>query len=286
MVTASAGPLSQQVIAQASASVVVNPIVLAATGLSLTKTTATTSYVAVGAAISYTLTATNTGNVSLSGVTISDTNATTTGCGPATLAPGESLTCAAVHIVTQADLDRGSVTNTATVTGTPPSGPAATAASEVVVVPAATLASLSLTKSTTAASFSNAGESIAYTISATNTGNVTLRQVTITDPNATISGCDPIDLAPGQTLSCVAVHTVTGADVAAKVIVNQAQASVLPSTGSATVTFASNTVRLSRIAPLPFTGAEVNARLLTAGALVGLGAVLLVAGRRRRRPAR
>ena len=39
-----------------------------------------------------------------------------------TLAPGASTTGTASYVVTQADVDRGSIVNTATVAGTPPVG--------------------------------------------------------------------------------------------------------------------------------------------------------------------
>ena len=43
--------------------------------------------------------------------------------GPQTLAPGGSFTFTATYTPTQAEIDAGSVRNTATPTGTPPSGP-------------------------------------------------------------------------------------------------------------------------------------------------------------------
>ena len=46
----------------------------------------------------------------------------TTSTSPATLAPGASLSYTATYVVTQADIDAGGLSNTATVVGTPPSG--------------------------------------------------------------------------------------------------------------------------------------------------------------------
>jgi uncharacterized repeat protein (TIGR01451 family) len=304
VVTATGGPAGQQVVAQASANVDVSPVVPTSPALSISKTTSTTTYSAVGAVVTYTLVATNTGNATLTNVTISDANATVAGCAPVTLAPGERLTCSASHVVTQTDLDRGAVTNSASVTGLPPSGPAITATSETVVVEATRITNLSLVKTSSSAAFARAGDRIAFTIVATNDGNVTLTNVTISDPNAVVENCPATDLAPGETITCTAVHTVTAADVAAKVISNQARATALPmislelvcpltaSDGApcplqAAVSAESNTVVLNRVAPLPTTGATVLSKLILGGGLLGVGEfLLLVCGRRRRRPAR
>ena len=43
-------------------------------------------------------------------------------CPPGALAPGASVDCTATYTVTQADIDAGSIANTATATGTPPAG--------------------------------------------------------------------------------------------------------------------------------------------------------------------
>ncbi|MEE1827573.1 hypothetical protein PUR61_36150, partial [Streptomyces sp. BE20] len=68
----------------------------------------------------------NTGNVTLTGVSVTDTSFSGTGTPPAitcpdtTLVPGQSMICSATYTVTQADADAGTLTNTATATGTPP----------------------------------------------------------------------------------------------------------------------------------------------------------------------
>src|SRR5215211_3829851 len=75
--------------------------------LSIVKTSPTQSYDSVGDVITYTIVATNTGNTTLAAVTITDANAVLGTCTPAngsSLAPGATLTCAATHTVTQADI--------------------------------------------------------------------------------------------------------------------------------------------------------------------------------------
>ena len=94
----------------------------------------------VGDRVDYTLTATNTGNVTLTGVAIGDPSLslTCTPTQPATLAPGDKLTCTGSRTLTQADLNAGAVDNTATATGTDPGGGTTTGTdTEHVPVPAA-----------------------------------------------------------------------------------------------------------------------------------------------------
>ena len=78
----------------------------------------------VGQTITYSFVVTNAGNVTLHGISISDPLvglSAITGYAT-TLAPGASTTGTATYVVTQADVDRGSIVNTATVQGTPPVG--------------------------------------------------------------------------------------------------------------------------------------------------------------------
>ena len=82
----------------------------------------------VGDKIRYEFVVTNTGTVTLTGVGVDDPKLAAQGisvtCDPSTLAPGESVVCTAdaPYVVTQADVDRGSVHNVATATGEGPPG--------------------------------------------------------------------------------------------------------------------------------------------------------------------
>ena len=97
-----------------------------APSMTLVKSATESSYNAVGQTINYGYLVTNTGNVMLSGVDVVDAHAGLNGlnCPDAVLAPGASETCSATYQVTPADLNAGSIVNTATAQGTP-SGTAA-----------------------------------------------------------------------------------------------------------------------------------------------------------------
>ena len=69
----------------------------------------------------YTLVATNDGNVTLTGVSITDAKLGALTCNPtqpATLAPAATLTCTGTYLTTQADVNAGQVDNTANASGT------------------------------------------------------------------------------------------------------------------------------------------------------------------------
>ncbi|MGD2205130.1 DUF7507 domain-containing protein, partial [Microbacterium maritypicum] len=84
----------------------------------------------MGQEITYSFVVTNTGNVTLTDVTVDEgvftgsgsLSAITCPAGAASLAPGLQVVCTASYVLTQADVDSGSVSNTATATGTPPTG--------------------------------------------------------------------------------------------------------------------------------------------------------------------
>ena len=186
-------------------------------GISLVKSASPSSYSAAGDIISYTYIVTNTGNMALTGVTVSDDKASVS-CPKTTLAVGEAMTCTASYTITQADLDGGSVTNLATASSdqTDP-----VTASKTVV--AEQLPGLSLVKEASLLTFASQGDVISYTYVVTNTGNVTLTGVTVTDDKASVS-CPQTTLAVGESMTCTASYSVTQADINAGFVTNLASA--------------------------------------------------------------
>ena len=83
--------------------------------LSLDKASTTTLVTAAGQVVPYSYLVTNTGTVTVTGISLSDNNTDSAPSCPATsLAPAASMTCTAQHTATQAELNAGSVNNAAT----------------------------------------------------------------------------------------------------------------------------------------------------------------------------
>ncbi|MCR9017532.1 DUF7507 domain-containing protein, partial [Aquiflexum gelatinilyticum] len=80
--------------------------------LSITKTATESTFAAVGDVLNYTIVVTNTGNVTLSNVAVSDP-LTGLNTSIASLAPLASQSIVTSYTVTQADIDAGKVDNTA-----------------------------------------------------------------------------------------------------------------------------------------------------------------------------
>ena len=212
--------------------------------LSILKSETSTGPYVVDDTITYDIVVTNTGNVTLTNVTVVDPSATVGTCTPvqpSILAPGESMTCPASHVVTQTDVDNGSYANTATGDSneTPP-------ADSTVTVNFVAAPSLSVLKSETSTGPYAVDDTITYDIVVTNTGNVTLTNVTVVDPSATVGTCTPAQpstLAPGESMTCPASHVVTLADVNSGSYVNTATGDsdeTPPSDSTVTVNFAQN----------------------------------------------
>src|SRR4029077_6470756 len=147
----------------------------------------------------------------------------------ASLAPGGSITCSATDTLAQADIDAGSVTNHATGHGkfgaTTIDSNQATA---TVTIPQT--ASLSLSKSgplppdvVAPNSRADVGDTITYSYTLTNTGNVTLTSpFSIGDDTVTVSCPPTASLAPGGSITCSATDTLAQADIDAGSVTNHA----------------------------------------------------------------
>jgi uncharacterized repeat protein (TIGR01451 family) len=203
----------------------------------------------VGNTISYQYDVTNTGDEPLASIAVSDPSIGQVNCNQLPvggLPVNGTVTCTSVgtHLVTQADVDAGSVDDTATASGTDALGNNTPASNQAKAsVPMVTAApSLLLTKTADASLGDQApikvGETIQYSYTVRNTGNVDVKSISVSDPTAGSVRCDPLPaagLAPDQTVNCqaVAVYTVTQADVDAGVVIDKANASgVDPSGGT------------------------------------------------------
>jgi uncharacterized repeat protein (TIGR01451 family) len=197
---------------------------LAVPSLSLTKDAEPDSFSGPGEEITYTLTATNDGNVTITDVEIEDSLLPDLDCTPdqpADLAPGAELVCTGTYTTTQADVDAGGVTNSASVVGDGGVGDD----DEIVVRGPAKDASLSMDKEADTTGPVVVGDVITYTLTATNDGNVTITGVTVEDallPDLDCTPDQPADLAPGQSLVCTGQYTVTEEDAEAGSVINLA----------------------------------------------------------------
>ena len=188
-------------------------------GIAITKAASPATVTAAGQRVIYTFVVTNTGNVTLTGVGVTDVPTAPAGgvsptcqslsspagscSGPTTtLAPGQLATFTGNYVVTQVDLDHGSVVDHATTHGTTPSSGPVDATSNTVTVTAAQSPTLSIAKSANPTMVTAAGEHVAYTFSVTNTGNVTVTGAGVTDV--------PVSPAGGVTATCVVLTSPAG----------------------------------------------------------------------------
>jgi len=127
------------------------------------------------------------------------------------LDPGESVSCASTYEVTLEDALAGSVTNTATAR-------MGSTSSNTVLVTADTMTTplLSLLKLGELQGSFEAGQTISYSLEATNAGNVALTGVEITDEKLGTLDCTPAQpatLGVGETLGCNGSYMLSGDDV-------------------------------------------------------------------------
>jgi large repetitive protein len=176
--------------------------------------------------VTYTFSVQNTGNVTLTNLTLSDSLLSGLNCTAiASLAPNatQSFTCTGdTYTVTQADVDTNGggdsdIDNTATVTGTTPGGGTVTDTDSVAVTLPVQTPALTLTKTAAPTTVTAVGDVVTYTFSVQNTGNVTLTNLTLSDSLLSGLNCTTIaSLAPNasQSFTCTGnTYTVTQADI-------------------------------------------------------------------------
>lgn len=210
--------------------------------LQLEKTSDGVENAAAGETIDYSFTATNTGNVTLTDVSVTDSMDGLSELSydwmaeAGVLEPGQAVTATAQYTVTQTDVDRGFIHNSATVDGTPPPGSPTVElpppAQEITPLPPQP--GLSVDKTSSFSAEAVVGETVEYTFGATNTGNVTLTDVSIDDPLPGLSGLSynwPGQagvLAPGESVTATAQYTLTQVDIDAGEVHNTATAAGTP----------------------------------------------------------
>jgi gliding motility-associated-like protein/uncharacterized repeat protein (TIGR01451 family) len=180
-------------------------------GMTVDKTSATTSVTVAGQNISYSYLLKNTGNKTITGIALTDdkVNAQPV-CIATTLLPGATTTCSAVYTVKQADIDAGgNITNNVTAKSkeAPP-------ASDKLDIPISGSAGMTVDKTSATTSVTVAGQKITYNYLLTNHGSKTITGIKLTDNKVDAQPvCLANTLEPGATTTCSAVYTVKQADI-------------------------------------------------------------------------
>ena len=221
--TASGTPPSGPVVTSnpSTATVTATP----APGVTVLKTAEPSTVTAAGQTVVYHYRVTDTGNTTLTGVSVTDIAFSGSGtppvvtCPVTTLTPATSTTCTGPYVVTQADIDAGSIVDTATATGTPPTGPPVTSSPSTATVTVTALPGLALLKTAAPSAVTTAGQTVTYSFAVTNTGNKNLTGLSVTETAFSGTGTPPVVtcpvtvLAPGGSTTCSGTYVVTQADV-------------------------------------------------------------------------
>ena len=193
-----------------------------------------TSGYELGEKATYNISVTNAGNVTVKNVWVTD-DLTGQELFFGTIAPGETVPAPEkptqiTYTITEQDILNGKVVNVATVTKAEPAGgtleTAPGTATITTVAPAPSMKINKRTTSTAPKGGYKVGDTITYAISVTNTGNVTLTDVKVSDPLTGNVGSKVLDfgtIAPKATSDEITVsYVVTEADVSRGKVINEA----------------------------------------------------------------
>jgi uncharacterized repeat protein (TIGR01451 family) len=146
------------------------------------------------------------------------------------LRKGNIVEGTAAYTITQADLDRGFVTNLANATGRSTRNGSYNVKSNnaIATVTAIRKPALNLEKSADPATYNALGQTITYTYKVTNSGNVVVSgPIKVTDDKLGTVSISSSSLSPGQSVTGTATHTISQADLDAGSITNVAYATGL-----------------------------------------------------------
>ena len=221
-----------------------------------------------GDSITYSFSVENTGNVTLwNDITVTDSLLTTLVCiiplsdaaqFPAGFVPGATAACTAsnnVYTLTLDDITAGSVLNTATASTSYETDPVTD--DDEVTTETLPVREISLTKTPSVTTFKSVGDTITYTYTITNTGNLELFPTyTVVDDKIALVDCPltPDPLVPGATVDCTGDYAITQDDLDAGTVVNHATAfaNYTPAcTGSCVLAQASSDATVNKVIPQP-----------------------------------
>ncbi|KUL27679.1 DUF7507 domain-containing protein [Actinoplanes awajinensis] len=150
---------------------------------------------------------TNNGNVTMTGVAVTDPAAGTVTCPRAVLAVRDVMTCTAniPYPVTQADVDDGGpITDEAWVSGSGARfGPFSASVALVTAAPALTLTMTPQVAPAGHAAGVTAGDTIIFRYAVSNTGNTTVERIALADTRTGAATCATTALARGEQMTCV-----------------------------------------------------------------------------------
>jgi PGF-pre-PGF domain-containing protein len=198
-----------------------NTILVPTAPLSITKAANPMTYKSVGQKITYTYIVTNSGTAPISGITVTD-NKVSVKISSSTLAPGSSVKGTAIYTITQADINAGSLTSSVAAKGTY-NGKTVTSNTVTTIVTAIQIPAIKLVKTANLQTYSSVGQKITYTYTVTNSGNVPISDIKVTDGKITVKISSSI-LSPGSSAKGTGIYTITKADIKAGSVTNSASA--------------------------------------------------------------
>jgi uncharacterized repeat protein (TIGR01451 family) len=215
--------------------------VVNAPGLSVAKSVANadgdgSGTVTQGDVLTYTVTATNTGNAGLTAVSVGDPLIVPSSASCATLAIGASCTLVGTYTVTAADAFNGQVSNTGNADSAETSPVSASLTTGVASAPAMNGFKTVANADGDGSGDVTQGDVLTYTVSAINTGDIALSNVNVADAMLVPNAASCASVAVGASCQLVGSYTVSAADALAGQVVNTGSATATQISGSKSAT--------------------------------------------------